>query len=104
MKQEDKLKLSVLVDVDNERIRQNKKWGKQRHTVGKWLGILGEEFGEVCQAINRIHFPSDAKETDADNLYEELIHTAAVAVAFAEQIMEERERSHEMSTLRSPDN
>lgn len=96
---EDKLKFKVLVDVDDERTRQDSIRGKQRHPWGKWLGILGEEYGEVCQAINRIHFPDDAKETDADNLYEELIHLAAVAVAIAEQVQEERDFEREMSHL-----
>jgi len=84
----DILQTIVLYDIIHERERQNRKWGIQRHSLGEWLGILGEEFGEVCQAINRIHFPRDAKETDADNLYEELIHVAAVAVAIAEQLRE----------------
>jgi len=90
MNQIDQLKLSVLLDVEAERTRQDKLWGHQRHVLGRWLGILGEEFGEVCQAINGIHFPKDAKQTDADNLYTELIHVAAVAVAIAEQVLEEK--------------
>lgn len=86
------LMTTVNLDVFYERLRQNDLWGYQRHDWGKWLGILTEEFGEVGQAINRIHFPADAKPSDADNLYEELIHLAAVASAMAEQILEERER------------
>jgi NTP pyrophosphatase (non-canonical NTP hydrolase) len=82
------IKLKVLTDVNAERNRQDNLWGLQRHDFGEWLGILGEEFGEVCQAINRIHFPNDAKPTDADNLYKELIHVAAVAVAIAEHVKE----------------
>ena len=78
----------VNADVLNERVRQNKLWGHQRHEWGKWLGILGEEFGEVCQAINRIYFPNDAKPTDSANLYEELIHLAAVSSAIAEHVRE----------------
>jgi NTP pyrophosphatase (non-canonical NTP hydrolase) len=83
----------VIISVIDERIRQDKKWGTQRHSWGEWLGILGEEFGEVCQAINRIHFPIDAKETDADDLYTELMHVAAVAVAIAEHLEEERDKN-----------
>lgn len=90
-KLDDHLKNNALIAVEKERFRQNAIWGRQRHPYGKWLGILAEEFGEVGQAINRIHFPDDAKETDSDNLYEELIHLAAVAVAIAEQVEEERE-------------
>jgi NTP pyrophosphatase (non-canonical NTP hydrolase) len=86
----EKLTYDTLFDVGVERERQDEKWGLQRHSWSKWLGILGEEFGEVCQAINRINFPSDAKETDADDLYTELMHVAAVAVAIAEQVREEQ--------------
>lgn len=83
----------VNMAVFYERLRQNSKWGLQRHDWGKWLGILTEEFGEVGQAINRIHFPDGAKPTDADDLYKELIHVAAVASAMAEQLLEEREKN-----------
>jgi NTP pyrophosphatase (non-canonical NTP hydrolase) len=93
-KQKDKytqLMADINTEVFVERLNQNAKFGFQRHSWGKWLGILGEEFGEVCQAINRIHFPKDAKETDADNLYKELIQLAAVAAAMAEQFKESQE-------------
>lgn len=41
---ETQLRVEVLTDVDEERNRQNAKWGKQRHSDGDWLMILGEEF------------------------------------------------------------
>ncbi|WP_336822970.1 hypothetical protein [Sporosarcina sp. USHLN248] len=47
-----------------------------------------EEVGEVAQAIQQGSVAS--KDTDADDLYTELIHVAAVASAFAEQVQEER--------------
>jgi len=73
-------------DVLFERIRQNKLWGIQRHHIGTWLAILGEEFGEVCQAAQSHLKLVSAKESDANNLYEECIHLAAVASAIAEQV------------------
>jgi NTP pyrophosphatase (non-canonical NTP hydrolase) len=85
-----KIPKKVIEEVMEERQRQHSLWGLQRHPLGKWLGILGEEFGEVCEAINRIHFPKDAKLTDSDNLEEELIQLAAVAVAIVEQLKEEK--------------
>lgn len=75
-------------EVFKERLRQNEKWGRQSHAYGRWLAILGEEFGEVCQAMQQ--GSQSSKETDADNLYEELIHVAAVASAFAEQVLREK--------------
>ena len=77
----------VLERVKAERQRQDKKWGKQRHDYGTWLQILVEEVGEVAQAMQKRR--GWGKETDADNLDEEIIHVSAVAVAIAEQILEE---------------
>ncbi|WP_346206797.1 MazG-like family protein [Caldifermentibacillus hisashii] len=81
-----KLRLSVLNDVSKERDRQNRKWGPQRHDYKTWLTILVEEVGEVAQAMQSEM--GWGKPTDANNLYEELIHVAAVSVAIAEQIKE----------------
>lgn len=74
--------------VLKERMRQNRKWGIQRHSHGDWLKILIEEVGEVAQAMQK--HKGWAKETDANDLYEELIHVAAVASVMAEQVLEER--------------
>jgi NTP pyrophosphatase (non-canonical NTP hydrolase) len=81
-----KLTLDINDDVYKERERQNKKWGIQRHAYGDWLMILTEEVGEVAQAMQKTK--GWGKETDASDLYEELIHVAAVASAIAEQVRE----------------
>lgn len=81
-------RVTVNTHILQERFRQNVKWGKQNHNNGRWLAILGEEFGEVCEAMQQGSVVS--KETDASNLYEELIHVAAVASAFAEQVLRDR--------------
>lgn len=78
----------INTDVLAERCRQNEKWGLQRHSHGDWLMILTEEVGEVAEAMQNAK--GWGKETDASNLYEELIHVAAVASAIAEQVAEER--------------
>ena len=36
--------------VKVERRKQNAKFGAQHHTIPEWLMILGEEYGEACQA------------------------------------------------------
>jgi len=84
------LEESVLVDVAAERLRQNVLWGRQRHPIGVWLAVLGEEFGEVAQAMQGHMNLASVKESDAGDLYEELIQLAAVAVAIAEQVKEGR--------------
>jgi NTP pyrophosphatase (non-canonical NTP hydrolase) len=76
----------VLSDVTIERINQFEQWGNQEHTWGEWLAILGEEFGEVCQAIQTLMGLISTKPTDAADLYKELIQLAAVAVQIAEII------------------
>lgn len=80
----------VNVDVYKERDRQNQKWGLQRHDMGTWLMILTEEVGEVAQAMQEGMVSQ--KETDANNLYKELIQVAAVASAIAEQVREQNEK------------
>lgn len=78
----------VLLDVEHERFKQNEMWGLQHHDYPYWLTILAEEFGEVAQAMQKDSY--SYKDSDADDLYKELIQVAAVAVAIAEQVREER--------------
>lgn len=82
------LMIDVNQDIFLERMRQNEKWGIQRHEMGRWLAILVEEVGEVAQAMQDGMISQ--KETDANNLYLELIQVAAVAAAMAEQVKEEQ--------------
>lgn len=84
------LQLSVNDDVLAERQRQNAIYGVQRHDYGKWLAIIGEEFGESCEALGALMGLITGKPTDAQDAYEELIHLAATASAAAEQIREYR--------------
>ena len=70
--------LSVLYEVQNERAKQDHKWGPQHHVANeRWGLILGEEFGEACEAA--------LMEVDTE-LRKELIQVAAVAVNWIESI------------------
>lgn len=81
----------VLIKVENERIKQFKKWGNQEDLDwGQWLAILSEEFGEVGQALMPMMGITTIKDSDADDAFEELIQLAAVAVRMAELIMIKR--------------
>lgn len=89
MNQMEKMKnrTTIINSINDERKRQISIWGKQYHDNGTWLKILVEEVGEVAQAMQ-----TDlgwGKNTDASDLYRELIQVAAVACAMAEQIKEE---------------
>lgn len=72
----------VLAEVGQERIAQDKKWGEQNHTPELYYTILGEEFGEIGKAICE----RKNGEGTVQAIREELIQTAAVAVAMVEML------------------
>jgi NTP pyrophosphatase (non-canonical NTP hydrolase) len=71
----------IFTDISKERNRQDAKWGGvpgiHRRDDHTYAAVLGEEFGEVCKAW---------LERDVVGLREELIQTAAVAVAWIEEL------------------
>ena len=71
----------VMIDINEERHRQDGLWGEQNHSPMEWLVILGEEYGEACKEAVEVFFDSD---NSYDNYREELVHAAAVAVAAIE--------------------
>ncbi len=71
-------------DIKAERKRQIIKWGDQRHRLGNWMAILGEEYGEVCAEVCAIEL--QGKPERLPDLRAELIQVAAVAVQIVENI------------------
>lgn len=63
--------------IEAERRRQARKWGEQNYPDERWNLILGEEVGEVCNAI------LDKGEAE---VLAELIQVAAVATQWIEAI------------------
>lgn len=43
----------AMVDVGQERQRQEEKWGPQHHDRVTWLAILAEEVGELAAEVDR---------------------------------------------------
>jgi NTP pyrophosphatase (non-canonical NTP hydrolase) len=78
----------VLMEVGQERARQDRKWGEQDHSPVEWVSILGEEYGEAAQAANEVYFIGEGKPAPRDlmNYREELLQVAAVAVAAVEDL------------------
>lgn len=73
--------------VLNERIRQRAKWGDNSGGQPfEWMSILGEEYGELCEAINETYFqnPKHPKRGGYEAIVREAVHVAAVAVAIIE--------------------
>lgn len=69
----------VVISIIAERERQDKKWGSQRHLEPLlWNAILGEEVGEVANALLEHKSPAELRK--------ELVQVAAVAAAWIEAI------------------
>ncbi len=69
----------ILDEIHRERRAQDRKFGDQTGKgIPKWHAILAEEAGEASKEICEILHGGGSRE----NLREELIQTAAVAVAF----------------------
>lgn len=72
----------ALLHAGMERLKQNDKFGDQKHDIYKWLAILGEEVGEVNKAALHTEYGGP----EAGNVREELVQVAAVAVKMIENI------------------
>jgi hypothetical protein len=63
----------IVVEVTQERWRQEAKWGERNNVpIAEWLVILGEEYGEACQAaLEEVMYPNEsanALREDTDEL------------------------------------
>lgn len=66
----------VFIEMD----RQIELWGNQHtNSLDRWMSILGEEFGEVCKAINE-------KEPN-ERIREEAVQVAAVAMQIVKKLL-----------------
>lgn len=72
--------------IVEERDRQRKLWGEESHHMFEWLSILGEEYGELCQAVNE-HYLSNQRYPElgtTEVILTEATHVAAIATAILE--------------------
>lgn len=80
--------------VADERRRQFSLWGDQsgRHPF-EYMSILGEEFGELCEAANETCFqnPKHPERGGFDAVVREAVHVAAVAVQIVEAYLGRQE-------------
>jgi hypothetical protein len=89
--------MSVYDDLAIERFRQDEKWGVQNHKPEKWVAILGEEFGELCQAVVETVFDNGSDKGGFDNIRKEAIQVASVAVALIECLDRYKEQPWHLS-------
>lgn len=78
---------TVISNIVAERYAQDQKWGPQHHEPEWYNAILVEEAGEVSKELCEcLHRGKTWDKRQYRKLYEELVQTAAVATAFAEEI------------------
>ena len=79
---------TVIRHILQEREWQIAKWGTPQHEHAWWYVILGEEVGEVANALQEVE---DKKSADiAEQLqamFAEIVQVAAVATAWGEQVL-----------------
>lgn len=80
--------------IAGERKRQIELWGAQSdNTLYEWIGTLGEEFGELCEAVNETCFRTKRHPDRGGygNIAIEAIQVAAVAAEIAEAVLAKAE-------------
>lgn len=81
------IRSNVMLDVLEERKRQDERWGEQNHDHFRWLCILMEEVGEATQVANDIveKLWRGADLAKGQSYYRaELVQVAAVTIAMLE--------------------
>jgi hypothetical protein len=79
---------AVLLEVEDERRRQDVKWGQQNHSPLEWLAVLVEEIAEAQKPANHLHWHPDTEQRlmALCDYREEMVQIAAVAAAAIESI------------------
>ncbi len=79
--------------IVEERRRQIAEWGDQgKISPFEFMSILGEEFGELCQAVNETLFvsPKHPERGGIDAIRREAVQVAAVAAQIIEACVDGR--------------
>lgn len=79
--------ITAIDKVVAERRHQIEKWGADTdNTPFEWMSILGEEFGELCEATNETFFKNSTHPElgGLDRVVKEASQVAAVAIAIIE--------------------
>ena len=84
-------RVRALMLIAQRRYEQLEKWGEQEHTWSEWATILGEEYGELCEAINETVLNNATKPElgGLENMVNEVVDVAAVALQMLEYLLDE---------------
>lgn len=92
------VKTQVILDILNERARQDEKFGtveETNHTPTDWIAILTEELGEAAQAANNNRWSNGPIRS----YREEMVQVAAVAVAALEDLLAREQAEAQANVL-----
>lgn len=79
-----------------ERARQDQMWGDHsRNHPFEWMSILGEEYGELCEAVNETCFLTATHPERGG--YEKIIREATQVAAVALAILEQADVAHRVT-------
>jgi hypothetical protein len=73
---------NIILEIAEERERQDEKWSEQNHNTIEWLAILMEKVGEASKAALDNYF--EGERYDYIEYRKEMIQVAAVAIAAIE--------------------
>lgn len=79
--------ISAIDAIVSERRHQIEKWGADTdNSPFEWMSILGEEYGELCEAVNETFFrnPTHPELGGYEKIIKEASQVAAVAAAIIE--------------------
>ena len=84
-------RVRALMLIAQRRYEQFEKWGEQEHTWSEWATILGEEYGELCEAINETVLNNATKPElgGLENMVNEVVDVAAVALQMLEYLLDD---------------
>lgn len=85
------IRVRALMLIAQRRYEQLEKWGEQEHTWSEWATILGEEYGELCEAINETVLNNATKPElgGLENMANEAVDVAAVALQMLEYLLDD---------------
>lgn len=73
-------KMKSLIKAEN--LHQLRKWGIQERTLPEWILFLGEEVGELCEAVAEFEY----REGTSMEIIQEAIQVATLALKIAEMV------------------
>ena len=79
--------MQIVYQIEQENIRQVKKWGVQKKTMFEWVTNTTEELGSLAKAISEYEYRKGSKA----KVISEAVQVATLALKIAEMYEREKE-------------